>query len=49
MVITKLQNNKKSLKMMNSETQLLDYISPIGKSNSDHHSLGYQHGKDSNS
>ena len=35
--------------MMNSGTQKLDHILSLGKSSSDHHGLGYQHGKDSNS
>ena len=34
--------------MMNSGTQKLDHILSIGKSNSNHHGLGYQDGKDLN-
>ena len=48
-VTTELENTKKSLKMMNSGTQKLDQILSLGKSSSDYHGLGYQHGKDSNS
>ena len=48
-VITEFENTKKSLKMMNSGTKKLDHILSLGKSSSDHHGLGYQHGKDSNS
>ena len=35
--------------MVNSGTQKLDHILSLGKSILDHHGLGYQHGKDSNS
>ena len=46
---TELENTKKSLKMMSSGTQMLNHILSLGKSSLDHHGLGYQHGKDSNS
>ena len=48
-VTTKLENTKKSLKMMNSGIQKLDHILSIGKSSLDHHGLEYQDSKDSNS
>ncbi|KAH9743540.1 hypothetical protein KPL70_003341 [Citrus sinensis] len=48
-VTTELDNTKKSLKMMSSGTQKLDHILSLDKSSSDHHGLGYQHSKDSNS
>ena len=34
--------------MMNFGNRKLDHILSIGKSSSDHHSLGYQHGEDLN-
>ena len=46
---TELKNTKKSLKMMSSGTQMLYHILSLGKSSLNHHGLGYQHGKDSNS
>ncbi|KAH9671430.1 hypothetical protein KPL70_017375 [Citrus sinensis] len=48
-VTTELENTKKSLKMISSGTQKLNHILSLGKSSSDHHGLGYQHSKDSNS